>query len=595
MVSGEPIDATDSIAAQYFEHSSARRTNTDAYIFQAIREHHPSENITIVPEGTCNLLGYAAAGKAFVLPVESGSTLPTTLKWRSYLPPSRRLDGGQGLLVDKVFFGEYKYAFEQHEFYFYLVDGRDGLSSYPEVRNQYIIGNENAIKDLITAVGRWSHELHDEVWVFNQGVWRKDPELYKSIQKASWDDVILEKEKKQTVIADINRFFDSRETYGELRVPWKRGLIFYGPPGNGKTISIKAMSHDLYGRKDPVPTLYVRSLTSYGGPEYSLGQIFAKARQQAPCLLVFEDLDSIVTDQVRSFFLNEVDGLSNNDGILMIGSTNHLERLDPGISKRPSRFDRKYLFGNPSLAERVQYCEFWKRKLRDNKEIEFPHKLCTAIASITDRFSFAYMQEAFVAALLEIAADATQGSSPSKQESVKREKGDSTGPSSNTSFPLSGAQFLIAIISPYVVCYVYTRVDHWLAYFLAICTVAILLAIHPDEKTDSQKPDGQAYGMYITEDDLENNILWIAIQKQVKILRAALGNESWDYWSLSSPDGSDQVTKKGSSADGAMARSHKRDSKQQAERNPGGVESVILLTIFIGVVACYVRFLVMLF
>ncbi len=76
-------------------------------------------------------------------------------------------------------------------------------------------------------------------------------------------------------------------------------------------------------RQDPLPTLYVKSLVSYGGPEYSIRQIFLKARAEAPCLLVFEDLDSLVTDQVRSYFLNEVDGLERNDGILMIGSTNH--------------------------------------------------------------------------------------------------------------------------------------------------------------------------------------------------------------------------------------------------------------------------------
>ena len=60
--------------------------------------------------------------------------------------------------------------------------------------------------------------------------------------------------------------------------------------------------------------------------------IFQKARQEAPCYLVFEDLDSIVSDNVRSYFLNEVDGLKRNDGILMVGSTNHLDRLDPGIA-----------------------------------------------------------------------------------------------------------------------------------------------------------------------------------------------------------------------------------------------------------------------
>lgn len=123
----------------------------------------------------------------------------------------------------------------------------------------------------------------------------------------------------------------------------------------------------------------------------------------APCLLVLEDLDSIVSDAVRSYFLNEVDGLRNNDGILMVGSTNHLERLDPGISKRPSRFDRKYLFPDPNLEQRVQYCEFWRNKLDGNEDVEFPAKLSNAVAAITKGFSFAYIQEAFVAALLAIA------------------------------------------------------------------------------------------------------------------------------------------------------------------------------------------------
>lgn len=162
--------------------------------------------------------------------------------------------------------------------------------------------------------------------------------------------------------------------------------------------------HALSRLQSPVPTLYVRSLSSYGGPEYAISSIFHKARQFAPCYLVFEDLDSIVTDNVRSYFLNEVDGLESNDGILMIGSTNHLERLDPGISKRPSRFDRKYFFPDPDEEQRVQYCRFWRKKLQENEDVEFPEVLDKPIARITKGFSFAYMQEAFVASLLAIAA-----------------------------------------------------------------------------------------------------------------------------------------------------------------------------------------------
>ena len=79
-----------------------------------------------------------------------------------------------------------------------------------------------------------------------------------------------------------------------------------------------------------------------------------------------------------------------------------VDLLDPGIAKRPSRFDRKYLFPLPSVDERVQYCEYWRSKLKSNNKIEFPKRLTVAIAEITDKFSFAYMKEAFVAALLAL-------------------------------------------------------------------------------------------------------------------------------------------------------------------------------------------------
>lgn len=77
------------------------------------------------------------------------------------------------------------------------------------------------------------------------------------------------------------------------------------------------------------------------GDEFAISEVFKKARQNSPCVVILEDLDSQINDQNRSFFLNELDGLQSNDGLLLIGSTNHLDRLDPGLSTRPSRFDRK--------------------------------------------------------------------------------------------------------------------------------------------------------------------------------------------------------------------------------------------------------------
>ena len=69
--------------------------------------------------------------------------------------------------------------------------------------------------------------------------------------------------------------------------------------------------------------------------------MFTKAREMSPCVVILEDLDSLITDRNRSFFLNQLDGLEGNDGLLVIGTTNHFEKLDPGLSARPSRFDRK--------------------------------------------------------------------------------------------------------------------------------------------------------------------------------------------------------------------------------------------------------------
>ena len=95
--------------------------------------------------------------------------------------------------------------------------------------------------------------------------------------------------------------------------------------------------------------------------------------------------------------------------LVLIQSPKTVEQLDPGLSKRPSRFDRKYLFPFPSEDERILYCNYWRNKLRNRDSIPFPKILCPAIAQITEDFSFAYLKEAFVATLLAIANDRSDG------------------------------------------------------------------------------------------------------------------------------------------------------------------------------------------
>jgi SpoVK/Ycf46/Vps4 family AAA+-type ATPase len=194
--------------------------------------------------------------------------------------------------------------------------------------------------------------------------------------------------------ADFTRFFASRDLYEQYGVPWKRGVILTGPPGNGKTHAVKALVN-----KIGHACLYVKSFSSQYGSEHSnIHQVFRRARSTTPCVLVLEDLDSLVTDTNRSFFLNELDGFAANTGVVVVATTNHPERLDPAIVNRPSRFDRKYHFGLPGPDERRAYLALWRDSLRPELQ-----PTDAGIADATDDtsgFSFAYLKELTVSSIM---------------------------------------------------------------------------------------------------------------------------------------------------------------------------------------------------
>lgn len=261
--------APDNTAEHFFQHSQGKRVDTDTVITEALRRQYPELKLTVIPIESCNLLEYAATGHAEATPLEEAGTDPAfaALKWRYYFPPGRRLDGGKGILADEPKFAKFQYRWKDHDFILYVAEGRIGHSYIVEVYNSYLLSTDETISDqLLLEAGHWLSVLHNQVWVFDGGFWEKSWELWQSVQNASWDNVILDPDMKKAIIGDVNNFFNSRDTYEKLKVPWKRGIIYHGPPGNGKTISIKAMMHDLYKRDEAIPTLYVRSLSSVSSP-----------------------------------------------------------------------------------------------------------------------------------------------------------------------------------------------------------------------------------------------------------------------------------------------------------------------------------------
>jgi transitional endoplasmic reticulum ATPase len=385
------------------EHTSAQREETDFATQSLLSKAYPEHHVVRTSPKMSDLLAFAKAGHATAEQVlEDGQDAA-----RVYRAPASRVKGQTGKVKDATAFGRWDYAWEGAKFIVYEIAYIDRFATVQRVL--YILraisstgqlGAAMLIDQLLLRSGQWSAEAHKQIWVFDNARWAKDKTLWESVQETSWDDVIVTPAVRQRLNRDVHGFFGNRELYRKSKVAWRRGIIFHGVPGVGKTLFIKTLIKSLAERSPPVPTLYVKSLDACAGPKWSVQQIFLKARRAAPCLLVLEDLDSLVESSTRSYFLNEVDGLSSNDGILMIGSTNNLDQLDPSVTKRPSRFDRKYHFSLPSEDERLAYCRYWRRKFIDSDEVDFPEEICHAVAKLAEKFTFAYLKELFVSSLL---------------------------------------------------------------------------------------------------------------------------------------------------------------------------------------------------
>ncbi|KAK6211846.1 hypothetical protein LQW54_005708 [Pestalotiopsis sp. IQ-011] len=336
----------------YLDRTGAKVADLQTHLLTDLREQYPELIISIIPAGNVNLLAFAAAGHA---QAELDLDDEPIVRWRGYSPPSTR--HGTGGLAESRFFAKYRYTWNSEDFILYSVVV--GLQTLQYVLkephgNETTLSNSAIVDRLILAIGEWYTVDEDIIYVYD-GYWSASKTLWEQVQDASWDKVILDPKMKKDLVEVSDKFFDSKDVYDEYGVPWKRGLIFHGPVGNGKTISIKALMHTLTQREQKIPSLYVKNASQ----TFNIRGVFQFARSMSPCLLVLEDIETIVTPNTRSYFFNEVDGLENNDGILMVATTNY-------------------------------------------------QSLCLPIAQLLDDFSFAYMQEAFVATLLILA----RGSEP---------------------------------------------------------------------------------------------------------------------------------------------------------------------------------------
>ena len=400
-------------------------TNAIAYhISQELAAIYPSKFLLEGKDTTFNLEKYAEAN---LCQIQHHSSIHNQILtgW----------DGMENHLYKYTENAEFAVQWQGQQLDVLLMSWQEG---YCRTRYYWILAdNQELAEKFFTAVCDWNSEIRDEVLVFEDGYWNKNPELFQSIKTATFDNLILHGNLKEDIKDDLLNFFASQETYAAYGIPWKRGILFIGSPGNGKTHTVKALINLMQQ-----PCLYVKSFQSeYDTDSENIRKVFKQARQSAPCILVLEDLDSLLTDENRSFFLNELDGFAANEGIVTIASTNHPERLDPAIRDRPSRFDRKYHFDLPDNSVRQAYITLWNDRLKTAMRLS--PKAVTQIEMMTDGFSFAYLKELFLSSMIRWMGTMTTNGMEAimlDQIAVLREQMNSTSASSETKKELKTAK-----------------------------------------------------------------------------------------------------------------------------------------------------------
>ena len=179
----------------------------------------------------------------------------------------------KGELLSRFKTGTMKFSYHGTEFLVYKVSWNAGYrgeitlidlvfedlaNTPPSAEKHGQVDTTSVGHKLVSEVFRWTKALKNEMWVFQNGMWSKDKALWSAIRGASWDNIVLEDEFLEGLRRDTRTFFENRKIYKDLGVVWKRGLLLLGPPGNGKTESIKVLL-----KESAQPALYVKSFTTH--------------------------------------------------------------------------------------------------------------------------------------------------------------------------------------------------------------------------------------------------------------------------------------------------------------------------------------------
>src|ERR1700723_705234 len=206
-----------------------------------------------------------------------------------------------------------------------------------------------------------------------------------------WDSVVMDSTVRRMVRRDFELFFDREEWFRQHNLPYRRGYLLWGAPGNGKTGTIKVMAAHPYIQP------FTLDLSDEEQKSSDLLRLFERVAENTPALVILEDLDRAfptegkrTQERTVSFqtLLNCLDGVGTQDGVIVVATANDPTCLDAAILKRPGRFDRVVQFRNPNADLRREYYQRLSPVLTgDQFEIAIEQ---------TEGFSFAQLRETYI-------------------------------------------------------------------------------------------------------------------------------------------------------------------------------------------------------
>jgi transitional endoplasmic reticulum ATPase len=230
-------------------------------------------------------------------------------------------------------------------------------------------------------------------------------EVFVEVPDVKWDDIgglsTIKQELQEAVEWPLK--YQGIFTYADATPP--KGILLYGPPGTGKTLMAKAAANESEANFISIkgPELLSKWV---GESEKGVREVFRKARQAAPCIIFFDEIDAIaprrggdfgdshVTERLISQLLTELDGLEVLTNVIVIAATNRPDIIDAALL-RPGRFDRLLYVPSPDRDSRIQIIKIHtnKKPLAEDVDIE-------KLADLTDRYTGADISSLSSAAVM---------------------------------------------------------------------------------------------------------------------------------------------------------------------------------------------------